>query len=94
MTEFQETTLIICAGCAAVTVVVHLLVKSRAVAALVALAICLGGVAFSGWLEQAESALWPIGTIIAGGLAAGVTLAVSAVCIFVRHVRAAGRPNP
>ena len=63
-------------------------------AALVALMMCVGGVAFAGWQERAESALWLVGTVIAGGLAAGVTLATSVICIFIRHVRAAGRPGP
>ncbi len=94
MTGSQETTLIICAACAAITVVVHLLVKNRVAAVLVALAMCVGGVAFAGWLERAESALWLVGTVIAGGLAAGVTLAISVGCIFVGLVRAAGRSEP
>ena len=52
----DETTLILCATCGAVTVASHVILKNWAVAVLVAFSICLIGVAVVGWLQRADSA--------------------------------------
>ncbi len=83
MTGLQETSLLICVGCAALTLVVHLIVRIGWAASLVALMMCVGAMAFEDWLEWDEATLWPLGLIIAGGLAAVVSVVVSVVCILV-----------